>query len=336
MKIILDAMGGDNAPQAIVDGGLAALELFDDISIVFTGKKDEIEKVLSDKKYDKSRLEIINASEVIEMNDHPAQAIRSKKDSSMVVGFNALCEDKGDIFISAGNTGALVAGATLIVKRAKGVKRPPIASQIPSKTGSVLLIDAGANVDCKPVYLEQFAVMGSIYMKNVMDIESPRVGLVNNGGEEEKGSSLTKEAYQLIKNTNVNFVGNAEGRDLLSGNYDVIVCDGFTGNIILKFLEGTASVIMGALKKEIMSSIMSKIGAVFMKKAFRGLKKRFDYSEYGGALLLGLNKGVIKAHGSSDSKAICSAVRVARKCVLGNVVEKIKEEIENIARKEDE
>ncbi len=328
MKIILDAMGGDNAPEAIVRGAVDALSSYKDFSVILVGKQDVLRELLSGMTHDPERVEIINANEVIEMCESPAAAIRKKKDSSMVVGLTALSQGRGDIFISAGNTGALVAGGTLIVRRIEGVKRPAIATQLPSRTGSVLLMDGGANVDCKPAWLAQFGVMGSVYMQKVMGITDPKVGLVNNGAEEEKGNLLTKEAYQLMKNTPVNFSGNAEGRDLLSGMYDVIVCDGFTGNIILKFLEGTAGVIMGTLKESIMKKTMSKIGAIFMKSAFRDLKKKFDYSEYGGALLLGLRGGVMKAHGSSDAKAVASAVKMARRFILGDVVQNIKDQIE--------
>lgn len=328
MKIILDAMGGDNAPEAVVQGAVDALASFKDFSVILVGKDEAIRRALSGLTYDQSRVEIANCAEVIEMCESPAAAIRKKKDSSMVVGLTALSQGRGDIFISAGNTGALVAGGTLIVRRIAGVKRPALATQLPSRTGSVLLMDGGANVDCKPSYLAQFGVMGSVYMQKVMDISEPKVGLVNNGGEEEKGNLLTKEAYQLMKTTPVNFVGNAEGRDLLSGSFDVIVCDGFTGNIILKFLEGTAGVIMGTLKESIMKSAKSKIGALFMKGAFRDLKKKFDYSEYGGALLLGIRGGVMKAHGSSDAKAVSSAVKMARRFILGDVVQNIKAQIE--------
>ena len=335
MKIILDAMGGDNAPEAIVQGAADALASFKDFSVILVGKDEAIRQALSGLTYDQSRVEIANCAEVIEMCESPAAAIRKKKDSSMVVGLTALSQGRGDIFISAGNTGALVAGGTLIVRRIEGVKRPSLATQLPSRTGSVLLIDGGANVDCKPSWLAQFGVMGSVYMQKVMGIGEPKVGLVNNGGEEEKGNLLTKEAYQLMKNSPVNFVGNAEGRDLLSGNFDVIVCDGFTGNIILKFLEGTAGVIMGTLKESIMKSAKSKLGALFMKGAFRDLKKKFDYSEYGGALLLGLRGGVMKAHGSSDAKAISSAVKMARRFILGDVVQNIKQQIEQTGASDD-
>ena len=327
MKILIDAMGGDNAPKCVIEGALQAISQEDDFNIILVGKQEVLSEMLSKYSYDSERIEILPASEVVEMCDTPTDAIRKKTDSSMVVGLNALVEGKGDIFISAGNTGALVAGSTLLVKRMPGIKRPPIATQLPTRTGSVLLLDAGANADCKPAYLEQFALMGSIYMNKVVGVENPRVGLVNNGAEEEKGSLLTKEAYQHLKALPINFVGNAEGRELIGGDFDVIVTDGFTGNIILKFLEGTASLIISELKKAIMGSAKSKFGGLFIKDSLRAFKKKFDYTEYGGALLLGLKKGVIKAHGSSDAKAISSAVLVARKFVLSQVVEEIQTEI---------
>ena len=327
MKILIDAMGGDNAPKCVIEGALQAISQEDDFNIILVGKQEVLSEMLSKYSYDSERIEILPASEVVEMCDTPTDAIRKKTDSSMVVGLNALVEGKGDIFISAGNTGALVAGSTLLVKRMPGIKRPPIATQLPTRTGSVLLLDAGANADCKPAYLEQFALMGSIYMNKVVGVENPRVGLVNNGAEEEKGSLLTKEAYQHLKALPINFVGNAEGRELIGGDFDVIVTDGFTGNIILKFLEGTASLIISELKKAIMGSAKSKFGGLFIKDSLRAFKKKFDYTEYGGALLLGLKKGVIKAHGSSDAKAISSAVLVARKFVFSQVVEEIQTEI---------
>jgi len=321
-------MGGDNAPGSVVNGALSAAAAMEDVEILLVGREDAIRKELLGKTYDEGRITIIHASEVIEMCDSPAAAIRKKKDSSMVLGMNMLSRGEGDLFISAGNTGALVAGGTLIVRRIEGVRRPAIATQLPTRKGSVLLIDAGANADCKPSYLAQFGVMGSVYMQKVMGVGEPRVGLVNIGGEEEKGNMLTQAAYGLMKKSPVRFVGNAEGRDLLSGEFDVIVCDGFVGNIILKFLEGTAGVIMGTLKEGIMKSAASKLGALFMKSAFRDLKRKFDYTEYGGALLLGLRGGVMKAHGSSDAKAIESAVKMARKFILGGVVPAIRESIE--------
>lgn len=336
MKIIIDAMGGDHAPEEIVAGVARALREFPDTSFLLTGDRARLETLLSKQEgYDPGRVEIIHTTQIIEMDDSPVKALKEKKDSSMVVALSALSEGKGGMMISAGCTGALVAGATLIVKRLDGIKRPALAPVLPSQTGEVLLIDAGANAECKPQFLQQFGVMGSIYMQKVFGIEEPNVGLINNGAEEEKGSELTKKAYQLLKEAPINFVGNAEGRDLLSGDYDVLVCDGFTGNIVLKFLEGCAKTILGMLKGYIKESGSAKLGAVFMKGAFSKLKKKMDYKEYGGALLLGLNGGVMKAHGSSDATAIFHAIAAARKFIEGDVVEVIKQEIAKL-KDEDE
>jgi len=245
----------------------------------------------------------------------------------MVVGMNLTAAGEGDAFITAGSTGAAIAGATLLIRRVPGVKRPALAPVLPTRKGSVLLVDCGANVDCKPSYLQQFGIMGSIYMEKVMKIKNPRVGLINNGAEEEKGNALTKEAYQLLKATDINFKGNVEGRDIISGDFDVAVCDGFVGNIVMKFLEGAAKTITGMMKDELLSRFRSKIGALLSKKSMMIFKKKMDYTEYGGALLLGVNKGVIKAHGSSNAKAIYHTIRQARTIISENIVEIIKEEI---------
>ncbi|MEG0251516.1 MAG: phosphate acyltransferase PlsX [Christensenellaceae bacterium] len=331
MNIIMDAMGGDHAPREIVMGAVEAVNKFSDIQITLTGDKKAIEEVLADMDYDKGRLSMIHTTQIIEMEDSPVKAIKEKADSSMVVALRELSCGNAQMMISAGSTGALVAGATLIVKRIKGIKRPALAPVLPTKTGEVLLIDCGANVDCKPQYLNQFGIMGSIYMQKVFGINTPKVGLINNGAEEEKGNELTKEAYQLLKEAPINFVGNAEGRDLLSGQFDVLVCDGFTGNIVLKFVEGCAKTILGMLKGYVLESTKAKIGSLFMKGAFSKLKKKMDYKEYGGALLLGLTGGVMKAHGSSDAKAIFNSIENARKFIAGDVVEMIAREVSKIA-----
>ena len=331
MKVIVDAMGGDNAPQAIVEGCVLALKEMDDLHITLTGLSDIIEKELGKYEFDASRINIVNTTQVIDMAEPPVDAIRHKSDSSLVKGLRLLKDGEGGVFITAGSTGATIAGATLIVKRLPGVKRPALAPLLPTKTGKVLLIDCGANAECRPSFLAQFALMGSAYMSRVERIESPRVGLVNNGAEEEKGNELTKAAYKLLEEMPVNFVGNAEGRDLLSGDFDVIVCDGFTGNVILKFLEGAAGVLMSMLSKELKSSLRTKIGAGLAMPAFKRFKKRMDYTEYGGALLLGVNGGVVKAHGSSNAKAILSTLRQAAGFIKGDVVNVIKEEVSKVA-----
>lgn len=326
-RIILDTMGGDNAPKAIIDGARLALDRFSDVFITFVGKKEVIERFLSDD-MPKDRFEIVNAREEIEMAEPPVAAIRKKKDSSLVVGMQLVADGRGDVFLTAGSTGATIAGATLIVRRAKGVERPALAPILPTTGKGILLVDCGANIDCKPVYLQQFAIMGSIYMETIMGIKNPRVGLINNGAEEEKGNSLTKEVYQLLTKTDVNFVGNLEGRDILLDCADVAVCDGFVGNIVMKFLEGTAKALMTMLKDELMSTTRAKLGAALSKPAFSSFKKKMDYTEYGGALMLGVNAGVVKAHGSSNANAIMNAIRQARSFAEAKVVEQIREKLE--------
>lgn len=331
MEIIIDAMGGDHAPQAIVEGALLGLEAFPDIRIKLTGDRQQIEELISGLSYDTTRLSIVHTTQVIAMDDSPVKVLKEKPDSSMVVAFNELAKASGGIMMSAGLTGALVAGGTLLVGRIRGVKRPALTPVLPSKTGKTLLVDGGANADCKPVYLSQFGVMGSIYMNKVLGIENPRVALVNNGSEAEKGSELTKEAYKLLEKAPINFVGNVEGRDLLSGDYDVLVTDGFTGNIILKNVEGSAKLILGMMKEYIRESGVAKLGALLMKGVFAKLKKKMDYKEVGGSLLLGLKGGVMKMHGSSDAHAVLSAVKVARSFILGDVVSVIEQEIQAIS-----
>ena len=331
LKVIVDAFGGDNAPQAIIEGCIAALDENSSLEITLTGQEETILNELQKYNYDKQRINIVNATEVIDMAEPPVEAIRSKKDSSLVKGMRLLRDGEGEVFITAGSTGATIAGATLIVKRIKGVKRCALAPLLPTEKGRVMLIDAGANSECRPSYLAQFALMGSIYMQKMEGIASPRVGLVSNGSEEEKGTELTKAAYKLIETLPINFCGNAEGRDLVSGGYDVIVCDGFTGNVILKFMEGVAGTLFGMLKNELNSSFRTKMGAALAMPAFRSIKKTLDYTEYGGALLLGANGGVVKAHGSSNAKAIKSTLRQAAGFIGADVVNVIKEEISKIS-----
>lgn len=330
MKIILDAMGGDNAPYEIIKGAVLALNRYDDFELICTGKRELIQEELKKYTYTNERLEIVDAQEIIEMAESPVDAIKHKKESSMVKGFNLLAQGKGDVFITAGSTGAVVAGSMLIVRRIKGVKRPALAPVLPTMEGGVLLIDCGANVDCKPSYLAQFGVMGSVYMKHVMGIEKPRVALVNNGAEEEKGNMLTKAAFKHLQKAPLNFVGNVEPRYIMNGQYDVVVCDGFVGNVVLKHTEGVAETLFKMLKRELKSSFLTKMGTLLAMGAFKNFKKRMDASEYGGALLLGVNGGVIKAHGSSDAKTICSTIRQAREFVSGHVVDVIKEEISKV------
>ncbi|MGI6664668.1 MAG: phosphate acyltransferase PlsX [Christensenellaceae bacterium] len=325
--IIVDAMGGDHAPEAVIAGVAQAINELSDVKITLVGKEEVISPFLAQHETDKARIAIVDAREEIEMAESPTKAIRSKKDSSMVVGMELVAAGKGDVFVTAGSTGAAVAGGTLIVRRAPGVARPALAPVLPGANGGVLLIDCGANVDVRPAYLAQFGVMGSIYMQTVMGIENPRVGLINNGAEEEKGNALTKEAYQLLREQEINFVGNVEGRDILAGGCDVVVCDGFTGNVLMKFMEGCAKLLMGMIKDEMMSSFRTKIGAALALPAFKNVAKQMDYTEYGGALLLGTKAGLIKAHGSSNAKAIASTIRQARDFAAKGVVAKITENL---------
>jgi len=330
MKIIVDAMGGDNAPAAIVKGAIDASNEYD-IDLLIVGREEEILEELKKHNYKKDRVEVLNAEDVITNEDDPALAIRRKKDSSMVIGLKALTEGRGDGFVSAGSTGALLAGGLFIVKRIKGIKRAALTSVYPTTKGLALLVDAGANTDSKPEYLQQFAVMGSIYMEKVMGVERPRVGLANVGTEEGKGDELTKKAYDLLKETNINFIGNIEGRTMAYGEADVIVADGFVGNMILKVTEGVAMSLFDELKRVFMENTKSKLGALLLKPGLKALKSKIDYREYGGAPLLGTKQPIIKAHGSSNDYAFKNAIRQAinfiEKDVISTIEENIKEEI---------
>ena len=308
MRIIIDTLGADKGPKEIVKGSMEAMAEFG-IEIVFVGDEEYIESELSNYTYDRSKVNILNATETIENSDEPALAIRRKKDSSIVVGMNALKEGKGDALVSAGSTGALLAGGLFIVKRIKGIDRAALASVYPTLEGRSFLLDMGANVECKPEYLYQFALMGSIYSREILGIDEPSVGLINIGIEEGKGDTLRKEAYDLLKDSKLNFIGNYEARDVMTGRCDVMVCDGFTGNIILKTTEGIAKSLSGELKDFIMKNFTSKLGGVLLKTQFKNMKNKLDYREYGGAPLLGLKKPIIKAHGSSDALAIKNAIR---------------------------
>lgn len=341
MKIIVDAMGGDNAPEAIVAGAVQAINAQKDLTVVLTGDKERIEKILRSGEgnaekpysYDPTRLEIVHCAEVITNDDVPTVAIRQKKDSSLVVALKILKEDeeaKG--FVSAGSTGAVLTGALLRVGRIRGISRPAVCPVLPTaKGGKVLLIDAGANAECKPVNLCHFAIMGTAYAK-AMGISSPRVGLVTNGTEEHKGDPLHQESYQLLKNlAGIRFVGNVEGRDIMSGDIDVAVCDGFSGNIALKTTEGTALAVMSVIKENIKASFWAKIGyALFMRKAFKNIKRVLDYSKYGGAVLLGIDKVVVKSHGSSKAESVCASILQARDAAANGLTDTIKEMLSQV------
>ena len=329
MKFVIDGMGGDNAPKAVVEGVVEALKDFKDIEKIYiTGPEERIKEALSNYTYDKDRLEIINCTEIITPDEHPVMALRKKKDSSLVKALNLVKNGECDGIISAGSTGAFLAGCTLIVGRIKGIERPVLAPILPGKNGSFMVVDAGANVDSKPHYLPQFALMGEIYYKNVMGVNKPSIGLINIGAEEGKGNELTKAAYPLLKDMSINFIGNVEPRDVSKGDINVLVCDGFAGNTLLKTYEGVASTLLGIIKEEISSSILSKIGALFLIPVFKSIKKRFDYKEEGGAPFLGVDGVCIKAHGSSDGKAFRNAIRQAKIFSENDILNKIKLEIQ--------
>ena len=314
-KIAIDVFGGDYAPVATIEGCAQALVSYEDIELVLFGDEPKIRQELT--KYpnaDTSRISICHAPEVISLEESPTVAIRTKKDSSMVRALNAVKSGEVASVVSAGSTGALLAGATLIVRRIPGVKRPALGMALPNKVGgATLLMDCGANTDCKPSFLLQFAVMASAYLEGVMGVKEPRVGLLNNGAEAEKGNNLTKAAYKLLENAPIRFMGNCEARDILSGDFDAVICDGFDGNVVLKYTEGLADTLLSMLKKELIADTRSKIGAAISKPAFHRFKKLMDYTEYGGAPLLGVDGGIIKAHGSSNAKAFCAAIGQARR-----------------------
>jgi glycerol-3-phosphate acyltransferase PlsX len=313
ITIAVDAMGGDDAPKAIIDGAVRAVCAYADFNVLLVGREQEIHACLTaNASYNiiKPRIEVLNASEVIEMTEAPTVAIKQKKDSSMVVGMKAVKEGKAVGFVSAGNTGALLTGATLIIGRSPGIKRPALGTMLPNRNGFTLLIDSGANMDAKPPYLLQYAQLGSDYVRKVKGISAPKVGLVNVGTEKEKGNTLAKEAYELLSQSNdINFIGNVEAREIPVGAVDVAVCDAFVGNVLLKYTEGLSMALMGIIKDELMAQPISKIGALLAKPAFKNVKKRFDYREIGGAPFLGLKSLVVKAHGSSDAVAIQHAIK---------------------------
>ena len=312
IKVAVDAHGGDNAPTDVVKGVVMALNELDNLKVYLVGMEDIINKELEGKTYDKDRLEIVNATEIIQMAEPPVAAIRRKKDSSIVKGMHLVRNGEADAFVSCGSTGAVLVGGQVIVGRLKGVERPPLAPLIPTAKGFTLLIDCGANVDAKPSNLVQFAKMGTVYMKKMMGIENPTVGIVNIGAEEEKGNMLVKDTFPMLKNCpDINFIGSVEARDIPSGYCDIVVCDAFVGNVILKLYEGLSSMLVSEIKGAMMSSTRSKIGGALVKPAIKNKMKSFSSSEYGGAPLLGLKGLVVKGHGSSDDVEIKNAIRQA-------------------------
>ncbi|MUG43425.1 phosphate acyltransferase PlsX [Paenibacillus woosongensis] len=327
MRIAIDAMGGDHAPKSTLEGALAAAKEWNDIEIILVGDQARLEPLLKDSAVP-ANLKIHHASEVIEADDEPVRAVRRKKDASMVVAGRLVREGEAEAMISAGNTGALMTTGLLVVGRMNGIERPALAPMIPTvDERGVLALDLGANMDAKPEHLAQYALMGSIYREKVHGISRPRVGLLNVGTEEMKGNELTKAAYPLIQELPIHFVGNVEARDILTGACDVLVCDGFAGNILLKSLEGTAGTIFSILKQEFSKSLKNKLAAAMLMPSLRGMKKTLDYKEHGGAPLLGLSGLVVKGHGSSDGEAIKNAVRQARTAIQSRLTESIAQEI---------
>lgn len=315
MRLAVDVMGGDHAPEAVLGGCKMFLSdpAFSDADLELFGNESELDRFLLDNPLFSHRISIFATTEIIELTESPVLAYKKKKDSSLVRAFESVKAGNCDCVLSAGSTGAILTGATLTLRRQKGIKRPALATLLPTMTGGcVLLLDCGANTDCKPSYLQQFAVMGKAYMQCVAGVPEPRIALLSNGTEEEKGNSLTKEVHERLAAMDmIHFVGNMEARDLMSGDCDVFVCDGFDGNILLKGVEGASKMILNLLKNAMYSSLRTKIGGLIAKPAFKSVKKQMDYKEYGGAPLLGVNGGVVKAHGNSDEKAIYNALKQA-------------------------
>ena len=328
IRIVVDAMGGDNAPEAPIHGAVDALAENNKIEITLVGRTPDIEAELAKYSYDKDRVHIVNAEDVIGFDEPPVEAIRKKKDSSIVVGMKLVKKGEADAFVSAGSTGAILVGGQLVVGRIRGIERAPLAPLIPTTDGVSLLIDCGANVDARSSHLVQFAKMGSIYMENIEHVKNPRVAIVNIGDEEEKGNALVKETYPLLKECkDINFVGSIEAREIPNGAADVIVCEAFVGNVILKLYEGLAKMLLGEIKNTIMSSFKTKIGGLLIKSSLNGLKERFNAKNKGGAPLLGLKGLVVKIHGNSHNEEVKSAIFQCINFKENGVNEKIAENI---------
>lgn len=327
MRIVIDAFGGDNAPLEIVKGAALASDEYG-VDITLTGDKEQIEKVINENglKF-KGDLKIVHTVDVITMHDDPTSILKAHADSSMGLAFKELCDGNADAFVSAGSTGAIVVGGTLIVKRIKGVKRPALGGMAPSANGSYMLMDMGANADCRPEMLCQFALMAKTYLEKVEKIENPRIGLLNIGVEDTKGDELRRQAFKLMSEAPINFIGNVEARDVPSGVCDAVIADGFTGNVALKIIEGTAITLFKMIKNVLYKSLPNKIAALIIKKDLYSLKGMMDSNEMGGVPLLGVRKPVIKAHGSSNAKAVKNAVKQAILFTEGNVIETISENL---------
>jgi len=332
MRIALDAMGGDRAPAVPVEGAVEALELFkESFEVILVGNEELLQRQLDQKGYRNQRLRIVHASQVVDMAESPTNALKKKRDSSISVGLRLQKDGAADAFVSAGNTGAVMADSLLTLKRIEGIERPAIVTIFPSRIQPVVLLDAGANVDSKPHHLLHFALMGSIYAQQILGRENPRVGLLNIGEEPEKGNELTKASHQVLKNSPLNFIGNVEGRDIFEGAADVVVCDGFVGNVVLKFSESIISLINSMIRTEIEKSPIRRTGAFLMKGAYKNIRRTLDYAEYGGAPLLGINGVSVICHGGSSAKAIRNAINVARLTVERRVNETIKSQLPRLA-----
>lgn len=335
MKIIVDAMGGDNAPLEVLKGIEEALKEFTDCSVLIVGDEKLIKEIAEKNEISLDRTEIHDCKEYITMEDHAGSVMREKSNSTMSVGLKLLSEGKGDAFMSAGNSGALVVGATLIVKRIKGIKRPAFAPVMPKSDGMFMLIDGGANVDCQPEMLKHFALLASIYMEKVMGVKNPRVGLANVGTEDHKGGDLQHKAFELLKESSINFIGNIEARDIPYDACDVVVADGFTGNVIVKLYEGVAMALMDKIKGVFTKNLKTKLAAALVLSDMKELKKSMDYNEYGGAPVLGVRKPVFKVHGSAKAKTFKNAFKLTRQYVLSDVVGKVTEALEGMSSNEE-
>ena len=335
MRIAVDAFGGDNAPLEVIRGSCDAVKELG-VDIVLVGDEGVIKSCAEENGIDLGRIEIVHAPEIFNMHDQPTEILKSKKNTSMAVAFELVANGKADAFVSAGSTGAVVVGATFIIKRIKGIKRPALGTVLPARTRKIMLMDVGANAECRPEMLQQFGIMSSLYLKNVEGIENPEIGLLNIGTEDTKGGPLQLESYKLLKDAPINFIGNVEARDLPAGVCDGAIADGFTGNIALKLYEGVAMNLMKMIKGVFLSNFKTKLSYLLAKKQLKGLKKFTDYTDIGGAPLLGVKKPVIKAHGSSNANAFKNAIRQAKLCVENDVVGKITEDLAKIDIKEAE
>lgn len=333
MKIIVDAFGGDNAPLEVIKGSAMAVEQLG-VEIILTGDENKIKAAAAENNISLDGISIMHTESVIDIHEEPTSIIKERSDCSMAIGLKALADGEGDAFVSAGSTGALVVGATFIAKRIKGIKRAALAPVMPTDKGYMMLVDAGANVDCRPEMLVQFGIMGSCYMQRVLGVKSPKVGLINVGAEDTKGREMDIEAYKMLKEAPVNFYGNLEARDIPLGECEVVVSDGFTGNVALKLYEGMGSYFSHTLKDMLMGSFGGKLAALLIMKKIKAFKKKMDYSETGGAVLMGISKPVIKAHGSSNAKAFYNAIRRAKNCVDGDIIGEITKSLELLKKQE--